>query len=225
MIIIAKNEIEMKTLKIPYISELNSAEIEQSIKILEDLGKKESIEVVNWPDLYPYHPITFFNIGRSDKSIFIKFSVWGNMLRAVHSEDQKPVYEDSCVEFFCKIPENKYYANFEFNCIGTCSASQREGRDVNVTKFNRDEMLTIKRFPSIGRKAFNEMSGLFEWELTVEIPFELIGIDVDNLPQKLMANLYKCADATENPHYVSWNAVKTDKPDFHRPDFFGEMYF
>ena len=38
-------------------------------------------------------------------------------------------------------------------------------------------MQTIKRYPSIGRKAFNEMEGMFEWEVTVQIPMKLIGLN------------------------------------------------
>jgi len=146
-------------------------------------------------------------------------------LKAVYSTDQSPVHEDSCVEFFCRLPENDFYTNFEFNCIGTCSASKRRARKTEVVPFNVSEMQTIKRFPSIGTKSFNELQGIFEWELTVEIPFKLIGIDPLNLPEKLWANFYKCADATDSPHYVSWNPVKTEKPDFHQPEFFGELYF
>jgi hypothetical protein len=68
------------------------------------------------------------------------------------------------------------------------------------------------------------MNGLFSWELCVRIPFHLMDIDADHLPPKLLGNFYKCADATDQPHYVSWNPIKTEKPDFHRPEFFGEIY-
>lgn len=69
------------------------------------------------------------------------------------------------------------------------------------------------------------MEGLFAWNLLVAIPFELIGLDGNNLPEKLYANFYKCADGTSLPHYLSWSPIETEKPDFHRPDFFGEIYF
>ncbi|MDR1556412.1 MAG: hypothetical protein LBS88_05185, partial [Tannerellaceae bacterium] len=35
----------------------------------------------------------------------------------------------------------------------------------------------------------------------------------------------KCADDTDTPHYLSWNPIAVSAPDFHRPDFFGEIYF
>jgi hypothetical protein len=69
------------------------------------------------------------------------------------------------------------------------------------------------------------MEGMFEWELTVKIPLRIMGIDPNNLPEKIKGNFYKCADGTDSPHYVTWNPVQTPTPDFHRPEFFGELYF
>lgn len=213
----------MKRTNIPFIEELNISSIESTADILDELGKQETIEVLNWINEYPYRPITLFNIARSSDRVFIKFSVRGTMLRAIYSNDQDPVYEDSCVEFFCMPVGSETYTNFEFNCIGTCSASTRKGRHENVVAFTPQEMETIKRLPSIGRRAFKEMEGMFEWELIVSIPFKLIGIDPANLPEKILGNFYKCADGTDSPHFVSWNPIQTEKPDFHRPEFFGEL--
>lgn len=215
----------MKRTNIPFIEELNNLTIESAADILEESGKQETIEVLNWIKEYPYRPITLFNIARSSDSIFIKFSVRGTMLRAIYSNDQDPVHEDSCVEFFCMPVGSETYTNFEFNCIGTCSASTRKGRHENVVAFSKEEMQSIERYPSIGRRAFNEMEGMFEWELTVKIPFKLIGIDPVHLPEKILGNFYKCADGTDSPHFVSWNPIQTEKPDFHRPEFFGELIF
>lgn len=213
----------MKQIKIPELSVQNESDLTLIAEILEANGEKGIIESVNWPDTYPYKPITIFHIARTNHSIYIKFSVRGNLLKASYTEDQSPVHEDSCVEFFCKLPENEHYTNFEFNCIGTCSASKRKSRYEDVQLFDKEEMKLIRRLPSIGTRAFNEMQGIFEWELTVEIPFKLIGIDPDNVPVKLSGNFYKCADDTESKHYVSWNPVKTEVPDFHQPQFFGEL--
>ncbi|NDP21766.1 MAG: hypothetical protein GZ091_11905 [Paludibacter sp.] len=215
----------MKRTKIPFIKELNNASIDLSAEILEEAGQQETIEVLNWANEYPYRPITLFYIARSNDSIFIKYSVRGTMLRAIYSNDQDPVHDDSCVEFFCKPEGTDKYSNFEFNCIGTCSATNRKGRNDEVIPFSNADMKTIERFPSIGRRAFNEMEGMFEWELTVKIPFKLMGIDSNHLPEKIRANFYKCADGTDSPHFVSWSPIHTEKPDFHRPEYFGELLF
>ena len=39
------------------------------------------------------------------------------------------------------------------------------------------------------------------------------------------ANVYKCGDRTVRPHYLSWNPVASDTPDFHRPQDFGVLDF
>ncbi len=65
--------------------------------------------------------------------------------------------------------------------------------------------------------------GLWNWRVMLVIPFEVIGVDPDSLPEKLLGNFYKCGDLTAHPHYVTWSPVGTPGPDFHRPEFFGEL--
>lgn len=214
----------MKSLCIPYVESLNNIAIHLAGDILDELGHKDKIEVLNWAKEYPYRPITFFNIARSNDGIYIKYNVHGSMLRAVYSNDQEPVYEDSCVEFFCMLEGGEKYSNFEFNCIGTCCASSRKGRNEDVVMYSDEEMKTIERYPSMGRKAFNEMEGMFEWELTVKIPYALMGVDSNNLPEKLRGNFYKCADGTNSVHFVTWSPIPVEKPDYHRPEFFGDLF-
>jgi len=215
----------MKQIKILYNDVLNDIELEAASELMDGFGHRDLVENLNWKETYPYRPITLFNIARSNDSIFIKYSVRGSMLRAIFSNDLDPVNEDSCVEFFCKLPDSDNYMNFEFNCIGTCNASKRKSKTEGVVRYTLDQLAQIKRYPSIGRRAFNEMEGMFEWELTVKIPFTLMGIDPTNLPKKMMGNFYKCADGTDSPHYVSWSPIKTEKPNFHCPEFFGELIF
>lgn len=215
----------MKTIQIPYSEKLENVRLDEAAGFLEESGRRVKIESVNWPQQFPYKPITYCAVARSSHSLFLRFYVWGNMLKAVYYTDQSPVHEDSCVEFFCKLPGDAEYRNFEFNCIGTCSASVRKGRKEDVRPLSPEEMKTIKRLPSIVPNAFNELSGHFEWDLTVEIPFGLMGVDAQHLPEFIEANFYKCADDTEFPHFVSWNPIEIEKPDFHRPEFFGKIVF
>ena len=174
----------MKKLEIPSIKALNDVGADSAGDLLEESGYKSVIEILNWPDQYAYKPITYFFIGRSADAVFLKFSVNGTMLKAVYTEDHSPVHEDSCVEFFCMPEGADKYTNFEFNCIGTCSASSRKGRNEDVIPFSKEEMATIERYASIGKKPFKEMEGMFEWELTVKIPLKLMNLNPENLPDK-----------------------------------------
>jgi hypothetical protein len=39
------------------------------------------------------------------------------------------------------------------------------------------------------------------------------------------ANFYKVGSGLSVPHYLTWNPVGTPAPDYHRPEFFGEVLF
>lgn len=215
----------MKKIVIPYVEELNRIKIDVAATLLEDEGVEGAIDEVNWASDFPYCPITSFCIAYSLDALYIKYKVRGTMLKAEYEIDQQPVYEDSCVSFFCKKPADEYYYNFEFNCIGTCLAKKRKGRKEDIILFTPKQLSLIERYSSMERRAFKELEGMFNWALTVKIPFEILELDSQNLPEKLLGNFYKCADGTGSPHYLSWTPIKTPKPDFHRPEFFGEIIF
>ena len=65
------------------------------------------------------------------------------------------------------------------------------------------------------------------WEVYYTIPLSLLREYYPDcsLSGILYANVYKCGDKTNHKHYLSWNYVGTEKPDFHRPEFFGQMGF
>lgn len=39
------------------------------------------------------------------------------------------------------------------------------------------------------------------------------------------ANFYKCGDKLQTPHFLSWNPINLEKPNFHCPEFFGTLNF
>ena len=108
----------MKRVIIPRLEALDQASIEYAGDMLENEGKREALDTLNWPREFPYRPITTFSLGYSSTALYIKYDVHGSMLRAIYMRDQEPVYEDSCVEFFCQRPGSDHYMNFAFNCIG-----------------------------------------------------------------------------------------------------------
>jgi len=212
-----------KQLKIDYISDLNILPISEWSNVLKQNGAVGSIDVVNWAE-FSHKPETMFYVAYSSNAICIHYEVRGEGLRALFANDHEPVWQDSCVEFFCKRIDQEGYYNFEFNCIGTCLSAVHKTREDRISR-PLEEMKQILRYSSLEKSTFEEKSGMAEWSLTVAIPFELIGLDGNNLPEKILANFYKCGDGTQNVHYVSWAPIVVEQPDFHRPDFFGEIYF
>ena len=182
------------------------------------------VNQVNWPGEFPEKPETTVEVKNDHEWLFLKWHVKGEQLRAVTTEDQGPVWEDSCVEFFCQVPGDKHYMNFETNCIGAMVGSRRLGRDEDVQPFSAEEMGRIERRCSFPREAFEEKDGVFEWEVELRIPLDLIFRDCKPVfPQVLRANFYKCADKTKKPHYVSWQPIQLPTPNFHCPGYFGEI--
>lgn len=182
------------------------------------------IDQVNWPEGWPEKPEVTVEVSNDHEWLTLRWHVQGAQLRAVTTEDQGPVWEDSCVEFFCQVPGEEYYYNFECNCIGAMVGSRRKGRAEDVHPLSPEEMARIERKCDFPREAFEEKDGMFEWTVEERIPLDLIFRDkAPVFPQTLRANFYKCADKTKRPHFMSWQPIDLPKPDFHCPQFFGEI--
>lgn len=212
----------MKRLNIKQLPELSEMRISEVGSYLTATTLWHPVNCVNWPEQFSYKPQTKFMIARSESALYIHYKVDEMAVKAVYTADQDPVWQDSCVEFFVQLPNDEGYANFEFNCIGTALATKRKSRNEDIRPYTQDEMVRIERHASLGNTPI-EKTGKTNWELTVMIPFNLIGINSIDKATSIHANLYKCGDATANPHYLSWSEIGTPTPDFHRPEFFGIM--
>ena len=204
--------------------------------VLELQGTRFDVCRVNWPEAFPYAPFCSGRIARTEDALVVDFRVTGLDLRAQNTEDNGRQWEDSCVEVFIQDPDGSRYYNFEINPLGkvlACTGASREGR----VKRPKEEMEQILRFAQNDRfgqsdnachpeeaKPTKDLEGVHSWRVGIVIPFRLIGLVPGRLPEKIRANFYKCGDKTAHPHFLSWNPVLTEKPDFHRPDFFGELY-
>ncbi len=211
-----------KSLQIPYQEALVGQTIEEVHTLIDSLGATTEIDCLNWPELFLHKPLTKVYLAYTEEYIFVKWDVEGLNLRAMCTTDFERVSADSCVEFFVQVPDDEHYFNFEFNCIGTATASYRKGRTEDVVRLTPEELSQVLRYSSLPCEPFEEKEGEFAWSLCVAIPFSLInrgGVVKD----KLHCNFYKCGDQTSTKHYVSWNPIPTEKPDFHRPEYFGEI--
>ena len=212
----------MKNLKVPYVPALDGLALRDVADRMETDALRSYVNVINWSK-YAYKPIVVFDIARGEKEIYIHYFVRGLSLRAMASADGEFLHTDSCVEFFVR-PENELsYANFEFSCTGVCLAARGNGRH-GRTPLTSDEYKRIRRYSTVPKEVFAEKTGIHAWELTVAIPFELIGLDAANLPEKIRGNFYKCADDTAHPHYLTWSPIHLPSPDYHCPEYFGEIY-
>ena len=216
----------MKILEIrPLSFDIPNPNLDDISNKLDELGSGNRIGITPWPE-YSYKPDVRFNIGYRATDIFLKYYVQEEYIRAVYSNSNENVWEDSCVELFISHLNESIYYNFEFNCIGTCLVKKGISRN-NRFFFEPSRIQNIKTKSSLGRNTFTEKKGKFSWDLTIAIPLALFFDDeVKGLKgKKMSANFYKCGDSLSKPHFVTWNTIDTDNPDFHRPEYFGEIYF
>lgn len=190
-----------------------------AVKGFEELGAfaQDKITCLNWKD-FPYMPSVDFFVGHSAEKLFIRFEVEEANAKAVSLEANGPVWEDSCVEFFVKAPDDDHYFNFETNCIGTGLAARRLSRE-NSKFLSPEQMAQVVRRSSLPHEVTDIKD--CKWSLELEIPFSVLGCT--SYPKALEANFYKCGDKTAITHFVSWSPIETIKPDFHRPEFFGHL--
>lgn len=212
----------MNRMKLPYIEGLEEMTYGELDLAMETGAAKSFIGCVNWKE-YPYRPDVAFSVAHSRTHLAVLYHVRGLDLRAAALEDNGPVWEDSCCEMFIADPSDGTYYNFEMNCIGTLLAAKRKSRE-DAVHFTEEALSRIKRFSTLKRPV--DLAGrIFGWSIGLCVPFSLIGIDPDSLPASIRANFYKCADKSAHPHFLSWSPIEVPAPDFHRPEFFGELVF
>lgn len=192
---------------------------------LDQKARKNQI-IESW-ESNGYRPEVCFSMAYTDNEILLEYFVTEEYFKAEKTETNQEVYEDSCVEFFVMPDEEDgIYYNLEFNAIGTClmgSGSSRENR----LRSDPGLISGIRRSGSAGEETLKESAGKYSWTMTIAIPLSIFfHHDIKSLEGKsFRANFYKCGNKLTVPHFVAWNKIITDKPDFHQPRFFGLLRF
>lgn len=136
-----------------------------------------------------------------------------------YEEFTDPVCEDSCLEFFfCPEAGLQQYFNFECNPNGAMYVGY------GIDRANRCRLYRTDWRELLQLQTFRTENG---WGLEMAIPADFLRIFAPGFSLKegatIRANFYKCGDCTAQPHYISWNEVRSDTPDFHRPESFGQL--
>lgn len=209
-------------LAVPCINELDDLSVDNLITTLDDRGVRRTIEFVTDPK-FPYRPLTTFSMAHSDKYVYIDFFVRCNFLRAVNYATNTSVYEDSAVAAMIQPNTNDptFYI-FTFNCIGTMSGYVvRPG--CAPEQMDPAVLDKIQRTASCGSRPFQELEGLFTWNILVAIPLDIMGICGRSWPLEIKGNFFKCATGTSQPHFLSWLPVEGNFPSAIHPDKFGRI--
>lgn len=216
----------MKTLEVPKLEFFSDIpDLDEISARMDKEERKEYIDTLNWKD-YGYKPDVSFAIAYTGREILLKYYIREKYFKAEKTQPNDMVCEDSCVEFFVSPADDGIYYNFEFNGIGTCLLGTGTGRE-DSTRVDPRVISKIRRKTSVGDNPVGEQKGDISWTITLAIPFEVFfRHDVKDLKGKFFsANFYKCGDMLSVPHYVTWNPVGTENPDYHRPEYFGLLKF
>lgn len=217
--------VQANQLQVSYLTGLNRHLPIKEVSDTLDTLPKFRIAHAPWP-AYNYVPAVSFSLAHSRDCLFLKYYVSENAIRARYRQTNDPVYKDSCVEFFIAFNEESSYYNFEFNCVGTCLAGFGKGRE-NRQFLPEAVIEKIKRWAVMQTIAGDKNDSTTSWQLTLIIPIEVFCqhqlVSLQGMRGK--ANFYKCGDDLPQPHYLAWNNIVAEKPDFHLPEFFGNVVF
>ncbi|MBP5407239.1 hypothetical protein J6Z19_08895 [bacterium] len=150
------------------------------------------------------------------------FDITEPSVKAVYSETNQKVFEDSCAELFLSFGSGFYY-NFEVNCIGTVLAQYGKNR-CDREFLNPQLIKNIEVLSTLGSKPFGIKDEETSYRLEIKIPKTIFVFDNCGInPELLKGNIYKCADCSPTPHYMHLFDIISEKPDFHRPGFFRKL--
>lgn len=189
-------------------------------------GEPQAVACCNWPGAYPYAPQVVFRMFHTGRHLMLRFDVAERYTAARVTEDNGEVWTDSCVEFFIALDEKGYY-NFETTAIGRMLLGYRRSRNEGVEHAAADVLASVKRTTTLPAEPFAEREGDNRWSVTLAIPAEALFRHAlsDWSGVEARMNLYKCGDNLSHPHFLSWRPIASEKPDFHRPEFFERVKF
>ncbi len=192
----------------------------------------QALEIKNHMGNKPEHfPFTQAKIAYDVHSIYVIFRVEDKYVKAVNNTNQEPVYQDSCVEFFFSPEDDTQagYFNLEMNCGGTMLFHHQVKPRTDQTHIAKEDVEQVEVAHSLPQIIDPEIEEETIWTVEYSIPFSILSKYHDfPMPRAgtiWRANLYKCADKTSHPHWITWAPVNVPNPDFHRPEFFGILEF
>lgn len=208
----------MNTIHIPYFKAITLANADNLLNKLEP----QKIDNEPWP-LPGQNPNVNFIMAYNDDAIIIQYTVEEKYALAKYTQINDEVWQESCVEFFIQFENDKAHYNFEFNCLGTPLVGYGIGR--NRTRFSAEIISKIET--KLHRLEATDTNELTRWKLIIRIPFTLFQKhNISSLTGvRAKGNFYKCGDELPEPKYLCWNNIELEKPNFHAPEFFGDLVF
>ncbi|GGC43718.1 hypothetical protein GCM10011386_40050 [Parapedobacter defluvii] len=213
----------MKHLIVPYLGQVGYGSEPDELWAAMANVSDHGLEEVSWPS-FPYKPNVRFKLAYAKDCLLLCYVVREKHVRAVYRNTNDPVYKDSCVEFFLSFDAHQYY-NLEFNCAGTGLIGYGGADKETRQRLPNDLIERVRTLGGISGK--NDEKEEMEWKLLLNIPFEIFNYHTltSFAGLRCTGNFYKCGDELPIPHFLSWNRIDHPVPNFHLPQFFGELLF
>lgn len=215
----------MKNLTVKYAEQKQNNNYSGLLEIFKG-ATVHAIAEATWKDEYPDQPEVYFQIVYTSEAIFIHYKVREDYIKAQYIRPNEAVWEDSCVEFFISFDQKVHYYNIEMNPLGTGLVGYGTADKDSRSRLTAEQIQQINTYTEV-----SSIGGQKLWNTILEIPFTLFTsagtmVSAESLKgQSVHANFYKCGDGLPAPHFVSWNRIDFPTPNFHLPEFFGEISF
>ena len=154
-----------------------------------------------------------------DQALYVHMWAEEQDIRATYTAEDLLAnpFEDSCLEFFLSpVADDARYLNFEFN--PNCALCN----EIGAQKQDRPRLLPTSE--TLNASSSRTPDG---WEITYQVPFDYIRTLYPAFnPEpgmRMRGNFYKCGNLTANKHYLAWNHVDSETPNFHVPESFGTL--
>ena len=227
-----KNETLMKKDSVYIVARLKQPMTIDAVWDKPQWKNLQPLDITNYMGTIPeFKPEAQAKMMYDEDNLYVIFHVRDRYVRCITSEINGPVWEDGAVEFFFA-PDLKtplIYFNLETNCGGTPLMHYNLVPRKESIELSADDIRKIEIAHTLPRIIDPEMKDPVAWTLEYRIPLTILekygSLTRPAKGVEWKANFYKIAENNSNPHYITWSVIQIDKPDFHRPEFFGKLIF
>lgn len=178
-----------------------------------------------------HRPLTKVKLLYDDNAIYVRFWVRDRYVIALETDSQSAVCRDSCVELFFSPGDDVSpgYFNIEANCVGTALFHYQRNPQIDQKLLTAEINQLDMRHSINGPTVAQEITKPVTWTLGYRVPFSALEpYTITSRPHAGViwrANLYKCADRSSHPHWLTWSPVAFERPNFHLKEQFGFFHF
>ncbi len=221
----------MKRYILPFVS--NGADWRNAMRGASSLPIR--IENLPWGDVsgVAYRPRSEAALAWGEDAFHLVLRSYDSAIRARERQRNHPVCLDSCLEFFFSpVPEllpsgGLRYFNIECNPAGTLwiGYSSGGGRETSASQPDAPSNRVLE-MQALSDAEIAAYRGPF-WQVSYRVPYEYLRrLEPTFHPSAgwiMRGNFYKCGEQTEHSHFMVWSEIHTPQPDYHRPEYFGEL--